>query len=90
MTSVPRLTIQNLRVRMVHVPMPLPLQTSSGTIGTAPLALIDLYTEEGVTGCAYLFCYTPLVLKPVAQFIANLTPRIKGDGVAAPSGTMSF
>lgn len=82
MTPHPRLTIQDLRVRTVHVPMPLPLQTSSGTIGIAPLALIDLYTEEGVTGCAYLFCYTPLALKPVAQLITNLTPRIKGDAVA--------
>jgi mandelate racemase len=62
--------------------MTLPLQTSSGTISIAPLALIDLHTEEGVTGSAYLFCYTPLVLKPVVQLIANLAPVIKGDLVA--------
>jgi mandelate racemase len=62
--------------------MRLPLQTSSGTIRIAPLALIDLHTEEGVTGCAYLFCYTPLVLKPVTQLLANLAPGIKGDAVS--------
>lgn len=77
-----RLTIRELRVRAVNVPMSLPLQTSSGTIAIAPLALIDLHTEEGVTGSAYLFCYTPLVLKPVAQLIGNLAPLISGDAVA--------
>lgn len=82
MTTHPRLTIRDLRVRAVNVPMRLPLQTSGGTVGVAPLALIDLYTEEDATGCAYLFCYTPLVLKPVAQLIANLAALIKGDAVA--------
>lgn len=82
MSSQPRLTIRELRARAVHVPMRLPLQTSSGTIHIAPLALIDLHTEEGVTGSAYLFCYTPLVLKPVIQLLANLAPAIQGDRVA--------
>lgn len=82
MSSNTRLTIRELRVRAVNVPMPLPLQTSSGTISSAPLALIDLDTEEGVTGSAYLFCYTPLALRPVTQLIANLTPIIKGDAVS--------
>lgn len=71
MASNPGLTIRKLRVRAVKVPMPLPLQTSSGTITTAPLALIDLETEEGVTGCAYLFCYTVLAFKPLP--LASLT-----------------
>jgi mandelate racemase len=82
MTSHPRLTIRELHVRAVNVPMPLPLQTSSGTINIAPLALIDLSTEEGITGSSYLFCYTTLVLRPVAQLLANLAPLIKGDAVA--------
>lgn len=59
-----------------------PLQTSGGMVGTAPLVLIDLHTEEGITGCSYAFCYTPLALKPVAQLIANLETLIKGDVVA--------
>lgn len=82
MPTPPPLTVRDLRVRAVHVPMRLPLQTSGGTVGIAPLALIDLHTAEGVTGCAYLFCYTPLVLKPVAQLLENLTPLIRGDPVA--------
>lgn len=82
MSPHPPLTIRELRVRAVNVPMRLPLQTSGGTVGVAPLALIDLHTAEGVTGSAYLFCYTPLALKPVAQLIANLSALIKGDTVA--------
>lgn len=41
--------------------MALPLRTSSGTIQIAPLALIDLLTEQGITGHTYLFCCTPRV-----------------------------
>lgn len=56
MNAHPPLTIRDLRVRAAHVPLRIPLQTSSGTIHIAPLALIDLLTDEGVTGSTYLFC----------------------------------
>jgi len=82
MAAHPRLTIRDLRLRGVHVPMRLPLQTRGGTISVAPLALIDLLTEEGVTGSTYLFCYTPLALKPVLQVLQNLVEVVKGDAVA--------
>jgi mandelate racemase len=82
MTPQARLTLRELRVRAVQVPLRLPLQTSGGTVRVAPLALIDLVTEEGVTGRAYLFCYTPLALKPVVQLLENLSAFLKGDAVA--------
>lgn len=78
----PQLTIRDLRVRGVHVPMRLPLVTSGGTVGVAPLALIDLLTHQGVTGSAYLFCYTPLALRPVLQALANLRPLLQDQPVA--------
>lgn len=78
----PKLTLRELRVRAAHVPLRLPLQTSGGTVRIAPLALIDLATEEGVTGRTYLFCYTPLALKPVVQLLENLSVFLKGDAVA--------
>lgn len=77
-----RLVIRGLRVRAVDVPMQRPLATSGGAVGTAPLVLIDLLTEEGITGSAYVFCYTPLVLGAVAQLVSNVEPLIKGDPVA--------
>jgi mandelate racemase len=76
------LVIRGLRIRAVDVPMRRPLATSGGTVGTAPLVLIDLLTEEGITGSAYVFCYTPLVLGAVAPLLSNIGPLIKGDTVA--------
>lgn len=77
-----QLTIERLDVRAVEVPMRIPLQTSSGTIRIAPLALLDLHTSEGVTGRTYLFCYTPLVLKPVCNLIASLESTLQGVPLA--------
>lgn len=82
MISHPRLTLRDLRARAVNVPMRIPLQTSGGTVGIAPLVLVDLVTEEGVTGSAYVFCYTPLALRPTAQMIGNLAAFLLGDAVA--------
>ena len=82
MPAHPKLTIRGIRARAVNVPMARPLQTGGGTVGTAPLVLVDLETDEGVTGCSYVFCYTPLALKPTAQLVMNLEPLIKGDIVA--------
>jgi mandelate racemase len=55
MSESTRLSISSLHVRAVQVPMRIPLQTSSGTIREAPLALLDLHTVEGVVGRTYLF-----------------------------------
>ncbi|QYU67183.1 hypothetical protein J4558_19845 [Leptolyngbya sp. 15MV] len=51
------LTLRALRGTPVLVPLRRPLGTSAMTVTHAPLMLIDLETEEGVTGHAYLFCY---------------------------------
>jgi mandelate racemase len=60
----------------------MPLQTSSGTVDVAPLALLDLHTSVGVIGRTYLFCYTPLVLRPVCELLANLAPVLRGAALA--------
>jgi mandelate racemase len=77
-----RLTIRSLSARPVDVPMKRPLQTSGGLVGTAPLVVVDLETEEGITGSAYVFCYTLVALEPVAHLIRNLETSIKGNEVA--------
>ena len=82
MNSNSELTIRGLEVRAVDVPMRRPLKTSGGEVGTAALVLIDLLTEEGVTGSSYLFCPTSLVLEPVAKLLSNLAPLIEGDPLA--------
>ena len=54
---MPKLTIRSLRATAVEVPMKHVLGTSGAAIRAAPLLLIDLETEEGVTGRSYLFRY---------------------------------
>jgi mandelate racemase len=81
-TTAPQLTIRGLTARAVDVPMDRPIQTASGEMPTAPLVLIDLETDEGVTGSAYVFCYTPAVLRPLRELIAGLEPVLEGRAVA--------
>ncbi len=82
MSLDPELTIRTLEVRAVDVPMQRPLTTSGGVVHTAPLALIDLKTEEGITGCSYVFCYTPMALRPLAQLLSGVGALIEGDSLA--------
>lgn len=76
------LTIAKLVARPVNVPMKRPLVTGGGTVGTAPLLLLDLHTKEGVVGRAYLFCYTPLALRPIAALVTNFNEIVAGEALA--------
>jgi mandelate racemase len=76
------LTVRSARATPVEVPMARPLGTSAQTIRTAPLLLIDLETEEGVTGRAYLFCYTKAAAVGIAHMLADAVDAVKGDRVA--------
>ena len=61
--------------------MKLPLGTSALTVRSAPLLLIDLETEEGITGRTYLFCYMPLGAQLIARALQELMALVKGDSV---------
>jgi mandelate racemase len=76
------LTLQRLTARAVNVPMRLPLATSGGSVTTAPLVLVDLVTAEGVTGRGYVFAYTPVAVRPLADLVRNLEPLLQGDSAA--------
>jgi mandelate racemase len=76
------LTLRELRVRAVKVPMAEPHRTASGTITESPLVLVDAITHEGAVGHGYVFCYTPLALQPVALLAKGLEPLIAGQAVA--------
>jgi mandelate racemase len=80
--ETPHLTIRSLRSRAVTVPMARPLGTSAQTIRSAPLLLIDLETEQGITGRTYLFCYMPMAAGMIARVLDELLALIKGDRVA--------
>ena len=63
--------------------MTYPLGTSAGTVRRAPLLLIDLETEEGVTGRTYVFCYRPSVPRAVDLVLRDAVGLVKGE-TAAP------
>ena len=64
------------------MPLSRPHPTAGGTVSEAPLVLVDLMTDEGITGSAYVFCYTPLALAPVVRLVANLEAVIAGMTLA--------
>jgi mandelate racemase len=76
------LTIRAIRTTAVEVPMKHVLGTSQAAVRAAPLLLIDLETEEGVTGHAYLFCYVRGAAAAMATMVAEVERRVKGDRVA--------
>ena len=80
--SAPVLTIRSLRATAVEVPMTYALGTSRQRITTAPLLLIDLVTEQGVTGHAYLFCYLPAAAPAIVKIVEHVESVVRGDAVA--------
>jgi mandelate racemase len=78
--SPPR--VRSLRATPVNVPLSRPHPTASGLVGSAPLVLLDLETDQGLVGCSYVFCYTPIALKPISDLIEALQPLIQEDPVA--------
>lgn len=81
MPDAPHLTLRAVRAVAVSVPMRFALGTSAVTVRSAPLLLIDLETEQGITGRTYLFCYMPLGAALIARALEELFPLIKGDAV---------
>jgi mandelate racemase len=73
------LRIQSLAARAVAVPIKRPLATSTGAISVAPLLLIDLQTDGGIAGRAYLFGIAQQNLKPLAALVALMGEMVKGD-----------
>ena len=74
--------IRDVRVRAVAAPMKRPLATSTGKLTLAPLVLIDLETDTGVTGRAYLFAIGRHNLAPIAKLVEAMAEMVKGDEVA--------
>ncbi|MGL5447800.1 MAG: enolase C-terminal domain-like protein [Rhabdaerophilum sp.] len=75
-------TIQSIRARTCRVPIDPPVETASGNVPVAPLVLIDIETSTGIVGRTYLFTYTPLALKPVADLVVGMEALLKGQALA--------
>ena len=80
---LPQLTIREVKTSAVEVPMTYSLGTSAATVRRAPLLLIDLETEEGISGRTYLFCYRPSIPRAVDVVLRDAVDLVKGE-TAAP------
>lgn len=76
------LTIRALTARPLMVELPRAVRTASGNIPLAPMVLIDVHTEQGITGRAYAFGYHPATLKPLVTLARELEPLLVGQPVA--------
>jgi mandelate racemase len=80
--EVTNLKIARFRVRAVDAPFAQPFATASGVLKSAPLALMDLETREGVVGRAYVFVYTPMLLSPLVSLAVALGEALAGSSAA--------
>jgi mandelate racemase len=72
------LKIRALSARAVTVPMRRLLTTASGGVDKAPLVLIDLETDQGLTGVSYLFLPSLVALQPMVALLHNMLDMIRG------------
>src|SRR6516164_7945355 len=73
--------IRRVSARAVDAPISRPVKTALGIIASAPLILIDVETEQGLTGRSYIFAYTKLTLKPLVRLIEDLGRELAGKKI---------
>ncbi len=78
----PSLTLRSIRARPLVLKLKRPVVARIATITDWPIILIDLETEEGVTGRAYLEPYLPKAMKYLLPALADLGTLLKGRRVA--------
>ena len=47
------------------MPLARPLKNAFGVFDAGPLVLIDIETDQGITGRSYIFAYARMTLKPL-------------------------
>jgi len=83
--SFQTLTLKSIRARTVVLKLRRPFVARIATLSEWPLILIDLYTEEGVTGRSYLEWQdwsNPILQQPYEVKDGNLEiPEVSGVGL---------
>src|SRR5215471_17331061 len=77
--KMPSLKIRGVNTYAVEVPMTFPLGTSAAIVKKAPLLLVDLETEEGITGHSYVFCYRSSVPRAIDSMLRDAVSLITGE-----------
>jgi mandelate racemase len=76
------LTLQNIQVHALSVPLRRPIQSKVGVYPHWPFILIDVQTREGVVGRSYLEPYVAKAVKPIAGVIENIAEQFQGKPIA--------
>jgi len=76
------LVVRGVTVRSVIVPMGRPLATRIGAFTRWPLLLIDVTTEQGITGRSYLAPYARAAAAALLPAISDLGGELRGRPVA--------
>jgi mandelate racemase len=79
---LPRLRLRGVTCTAVEVPLRYVLGTSAATVRAAPLLLVDVHTQEGIDGHAYVFCYRRSGARPIAGFIDDAAEIVRGETIA--------
>jgi mandelate racemase len=75
-------TIRGVKARAVVAPISRPVKNAFGSIEAAPLVLIDVATDQGITGRSYIFAYTAVTLKPLVHLIEEIGKELVGRAIA--------
>src|SRR5467141_1499504 len=75
-------TIRSVKARAVAAPISRPVKNAFGIIEAAPLVLVDVVTDQGVTGRSYIFAYTRLTLAPLVHLIGEIGSELVGKPIA--------
>ena len=78
---LPALTVRAIQAKPIEVPPNFILGTSRGAFRSVPLLLLDLETEEGITGRSYLFCYLRAAAGAIINLIDDVEDIVEGDHV---------
>jgi mandelate racemase len=76
--------VARVRCRGVDVRAQAAVHTAGGTMASTPLALIDVETDDGHTGRAYLRAYTPVALAALVTLVGDAGRSLIGR-CAAPA-----
>ena len=74
--------IKSVKARAVVTPMARPVKNAFGVLDVAPLLLIDVVTDQGITGRSYLFAYSKITLKPFVHLVEEIGRDLIGKPVA--------
>jgi len=83
------LKIRSVETVGVMVPLRHALGTSAAVVSEAPLLLVDLHTDAGLTGRAYLFCYQPSGAAAVAAILQEAVGLV-ANKMVAPVAVSAF